>query len=167
MKTSTLILSNTNPDGMIRNALKRITELENEINALRNKIPVPEQFIRIHQGQNILKISVNEILYLRSDSNYSRIYLKSGTQYLTCRTLKYWEGELPINKFTRCHRSYLVNKNELRELHRGKGDLLMSNGDVVPTSRRNQKSCTQILLEITEPARKKSKECNIRILKNR
>jgi len=64
--------------------------------------------IFIKDGNSLIKLKIDEIMFIRADDNYSKIYTTTG-DYVISTTLKLVENELPSNKFIRIHRSYLVN----------------------------------------------------------
>jgi two-component system LytT family response regulator len=54
-------------------------------------------------------VPVAQISAIFSNENYSDVQLRSGERFLTRRTLKAWEDELPPVCFRRVHRQALVN----------------------------------------------------------
>ncbi len=61
-------------------------------------------------------IKLNDICYIESESCYSKIVTaKEGTKTMT-QTLKRWEEQLPNEHFVRVHRSYIVNRNRIKEI---------------------------------------------------
>ena len=63
-------------------------------------------FVR-HNGK-MIKLLLDEILYVEAERNYCNIVTSKGRN-LVVSTLKSIETELPKGKFIRVHRSYLVN----------------------------------------------------------
>ncbi|SEW43177.1 LytR/AlgR family response regulator transcription factor [[Clostridium] fimetarium] len=53
-------------------------------------------------------LPISNIIYLKADGNYVRVYTKSD-DFLVSRNLKYWQEKLPNNHLVRIHKSYLVN----------------------------------------------------------
>jgi len=81
--------------------LQEITEFE----VLEDRI-----FVR-HNGK-MVKVMLDDILYLEADRNYCIIVCQSA-KYTLSSTLKNVADKLPILKFARVHRSYLVNISKL------------------------------------------------------
>lgn len=71
--------------------------------------------IFVKSGYELIRLSVNDICFLRSDSDYTEIHL-DGTKYLTNEPLKYWEEELKSSDFIRIHKSYIVNFARIRKV---------------------------------------------------
>ena len=67
-------------------------------------------FVR-HNGK-MIKLLLDDILYIEADRNYSILVTPKGT-YLISTTLKVLEEELNCQKFIRVHRSYMVNISKL------------------------------------------------------
>ncbi|WP_457617620.1 LytR/AlgR family response regulator transcription factor [Lutibacter sp.] len=81
----------------------------------------------VKSGGSLIKITVDEILFIQADDNYSRIFTTKKNHILTS-TLKKVNEKLPSFNFIRIHRSYIVNCqfiNEIKEgfLHIGKHKL--------------------------------------------
>ncbi|HZV71011.1 MAG TPA: LytTR family DNA-binding domain-containing protein [Saprospiraceae bacterium] len=133
-------------DFLMRSALDRIRQLEAEVKRLQQQSPAAEKFVWIYQSQKLVKIPLMDVLYIRSESNYSRIFLKSGLQYYMSKTLKTWANEISDSDFLRCHRSFLVNKNEIIEIKRNVNQIVLRNGEIIPTSRRHQKNDVNALV---------------------
>lgn len=145
MIVSRFIQSESNPDILLQSALERICQLEKEIQLLGQGASRANRTIRIHQANRIITVLASEILYIMAEDNYSRIFLKNGSQYYVSRTLKSWAIELGDADFLRCHRTYLVNRTEVVEINRRKFEIVLRNAIAVPTSRRFQKSCLATL----------------------
>lgn len=70
-------------------------------------------FVR-HQDK-MVKVQIDDILYIEAERNYARIYSKNK-EYLLVVTLKDLEEKLPINYFMRIHRSFIVNLSKIDEI---------------------------------------------------
>ncbi|MEM6317963.1 MAG: LytTR family DNA-binding domain-containing protein [Bacteroidota bacterium] len=84
-------------------------------------------------------LSINEILYLRGEVNYTRFILKTGEKLMTSKTLKEYENILTNYGYYRIHQSYLINLRHVKEYIKGEGgEVVMSNGDRLDVSRRRK-----------------------------
>ena len=99
-----------------------IEKLFTEINRSKSskiKIGIPS----IH---GIDFVNCQDIIYCQSESNYSRIYLDSGTKILATKTLKDIEAILPADLFFRIHNSYIANLSKVSSyLHNNSGGILI------------------------------------------
>jgi two-component system LytT family response regulator len=81
-------------------------------------------------------VPIGEILYCKSDSNYTHVLKKDGSSTLVSRSLKYISEMMDENTFVRIHQSYLININHIERYLKGQGgEVVMSNGKHLPVSR--------------------------------
>ena len=84
-------------------------------------------------------VRLTDILYCKSDSNYTHVILTNRKSLMVSRTLKDIEEMLPGNVFLRVHHSYTVNLDRIvRFVRQDGGYLVMENDDEVPVSRRKK-----------------------------
>jgi two-component system LytT family response regulator len=96
---------------------------------LRDKIAVADL-------EGVELIPHDEIIYCKSDGNYSTLFLAENRKLMVSKALKYFSNNLPANQFVRIHKSYLVNLKYVKKyLKVGGGELVMTNNDVLPVSR--------------------------------
>lgn len=70
-------------------------------------------------------ISINDIAYAESDSNYTILILTNNTTRTVSKSLKEVEAELGQYSFVRVHRKHLINKKYLVEYDRKKGKCIL------------------------------------------
>ena len=86
-------------------------------------------------------IPVNDIIYCKSDSNYTHLITASGQSQTISRPLKVVEKMLGDHNFLRVHQSYLVNLTHVRKYIKGQGgELKMSNGDYITVARAKKEA---------------------------
>lgn len=111
----------------------------------------------MHQGGALLKkiilktydavhlVRVQDIVYCKSDENYTTFHLTNNTTIITSRTLKEYEDLLGENGFFRVHKSYLINLSCITRFEKAEGGSLVLNNSVrVPVSSRKR----ELLLEM-------------------
>lgn len=74
------------------------------------------------------RINFNEILYVESIKDYVNIKTQAQ-EYIVLETLKSLENQLPQN-FTRVHKSFILNVNEIKSL--GSKKIILNSGHEVP-----------------------------------
>jgi len=89
----------------IKERATKIEESDVPIEVLNDRI-----FVR-HNGK-LVKLLLEDILYIEADRNYSKIVTSDGV-FLITNTLKTIENELKNSSFLRVHRSYMVNISKL------------------------------------------------------
>lgn len=70
-------------------------------------------FVRHHE--KMVKVVIQDILYIEAERNYCRIHSK-GKEYLLVMTLKDMDEKLPHQHFLRIHRSYIINISQIDEI---------------------------------------------------
>ncbi|HOY14657.1 MAG TPA: LytTR family DNA-binding domain-containing protein [Saprospiraceae bacterium] len=111
----------------------RLSFLEREIEHLKKS---KTKLLQIRERNLIRCVPIDDIILVKSSSNYSFIYLKGGKEIFTSKTLKYWQDQINEENFSRCHSSYLINRNEILEIFTKTQTLKMSNGMTAKCSRK-------------------------------
>ena len=69
----------------------------------------------VKDGSSLVKINIADILFIRADDNYSRVFTIKKN-YILSKTLKSLEAKLPSDIFMRVHRSFIVNLNTIDKI---------------------------------------------------
>ncbi len=101
-----------------------VEDKEEQVALLEDRI-----FIR-HQGQ-LVKLLLQDILYVEADRNYCNL-ITDKKQYVLATTLKEMQIKLPDALFVRVHRSFVVNISKLDVLGEGHVEIKRK---VIPLSR--------------------------------
>jgi len=99
-------------------------------------------------GSTIKPIKTSSILFITTDNPYSAIHI-SDERYLQDKSLRDFENELDPFVFLRVHRSFIVNKNFIREMvsrKNGDYDVVLENGKSIRFSRHYRKNWNLLLL---------------------
>lgn len=84
-------------------------------------------------------LNVNEIIRLKSDSNYTQFFLKDGQKILVSKTLKDFDELLSGTDFFRVHQSHLINLAYIKQYTKGKGGYVtMTDGAEIEVSVRKK-----------------------------
>lgn len=111
--------------------------LESDMNKLQSQLDTIKlsspQKTSITVNIDLMKrqLQLKEILYIKSDGDYSIIHLSNGQAPMVLMSLKKLEKQLPFDQFCRTHRSYLVNMEKVDGVKEGK--VLIAN-EVLPLS---------------------------------
>lgn len=93
-------------------------------------------------------VQTNDILFLKSDNNYSEFFLSEGQQILSSRTLKEYERLLTPSGFFRIHRSYLINISKVKGYSSVDGNFVkMGNTIEIPIGRRKLAQFRKLFLD--------------------
>ena len=104
--------------------------------------PAAPKRIKLTSNGKVEFVDANDIMRFSGAGDYVEVFLKSGRNALHSASLAALEHELSVG-FIRVHRSHIVNAACVKSLTResaGTGELQMSDGSVVPVSRRNMAS---------------------------
>jgi len=71
----------------------------------------------IKTGDRIILLRYENIAYLEAQDKYVFVFTIDGQKYLTDHSLSALSEKLP-SPFCRIHRSYIINKERIREMHR-------------------------------------------------
>jgi two-component system, LytTR family, response regulator len=83
------------------------------INSLAIENKPEESFIYVRVDRKMVKVVLDEILYIESDKDYVKIF--SGNSYiLTRQTIASIEAMLSEKQFVRIHRSYIISLSKVR-----------------------------------------------------
>ncbi|GAA4455315.1 LytTR family DNA-binding domain-containing protein [Nibrella saemangeumensis] len=97
-----------------------------------SKIAVPFQ-------TGVVFVELKELVYCEADSNYTKLFLSNGKNYLLSKTLREVQEVLEERNFLRVHRQYLINLDHIKMYHKGDGSYLVMTGDVSIPVAKNQK----------------------------
>ena len=113
------------------------------------KLTAPKRRIAIPQERQILMIPVNEILYIKADINYCKIFMPDKKNILVSKTLKNFEQQLINNpEFYRIHQSYLINLNYIQKVIKTKLlQVEMSNGEILSISKSKRTEFLNLILK--------------------
>ena len=95
-----------------------------------------ETKIAVPDGNNLLMISPQEIIYLKADNSYTELYFLDGKKTVTSRFLKNFEESLRVYpQFFRCHKSYIINTDYIKSYSRKEGGTIILNNNIeIPVS---------------------------------
>jgi two-component system LytT family response regulator len=130
-------------------------DLKEALDRVEKKLATPGNRMALQQlgqqfGQSFTKITIpslngfefvefEEIQYLQSESNYTRLALKSGRSILATRILGDFEDLLVPYGFFRVHKSFIVNLSHVQRYIRGEGGIVvMQDGTEIDVSRRRK-----------------------------
>lgn len=75
--------------------------------------PAESGFMFLKENKKMVKVYFNDILYVQSLKDYSRIFTENQ-RIVTAKNLLYFENRLPQNQFARIHKSYLVALSKVK-----------------------------------------------------
>ncbi|SNR15627.1 LytR/AlgR family response regulator transcription factor [Tenacibaculum jejuense] len=93
--------------------------------------------IVLKTADTVFAIHEDDILYCKSEGNYTTFYTSITDKIIITKSAKKVEELLSEQKFVRCHQSYLVNKKHVIKYSK-KGFLVLNNEIKIPVSSRRK-----------------------------
>ena len=93
-------------------------------------------------------IETKKIRYFKAQGSYTEVYLKSGKSNLIISNLGTIQQKLCNKTFLRCHHSYILNINEIKEIDEDFTRFVLKSGSTVPISKRKRNKTKKVLSQI-------------------
>jgi len=75
--------------------------------------PNPEAFVYLKVDKDMMKVFVNQIIYIESWKDYVKLWMADNKYILVKQTISAMENLLSEHKFLRIHRSYMVSLDKV------------------------------------------------------
>jgi two-component system response regulator LytT len=102
---------------------ERLAQVVRRLGGARREPPAPVEKIPVVSGGETVLLDWDSVHYVRADGDYSRVHTYDRS-YLCTQSLRQLEGALPAARFSRIHRSYLVNLAKVAAVKRASPDRL-------------------------------------------
>lgn len=93
---------------------------------------LPRKEIFIKSGYEHIRIAVEDIIYIKSDADYTEIFVP-GKKHLSSEPLHHWLETLDDSQFVRIHKSYIINASKIEKVAGNRA--FLSEDVVVPIGR--------------------------------
>lgn len=77
-----------------------------------------DRFIYVKSEYKLLRICLDDILYIEGLKDYVQIYLENGEKIMSLISMKMLSDYLPAPEFMRTHRSYIVHMSKIKMIDR-------------------------------------------------
>lgn len=132
-------------DDEFKQAVQKSVDNYEKENDLEKLVEISSDYFRgVEKKRVILKTSdtvyaiyEDDIIYCRSDGNYTTFYTQQLEKIVVSKPLKQVEEILSENSFIRCHQSYIVNKKHVLKYNK-QGVLIVHLDFKVPVSSRRK-----------------------------
>lgn len=85
---------------------------------MKQEIYRQDRFMFVKSDYKLVRVSLDDILYIEGLKDYVRFSLKGGEKVMSLMSMKKIEEYLPKPEFLRTHRSYIVHMTEARVVDR-------------------------------------------------
>jgi two-component system LytT family response regulator len=96
------------------------------------KLDISNDHLFIKSEYKLVRINLNDILYIEGMKEYVRIHLTGQKPIMTLLSMKSVEAKLPSGKFMRVHRSYIVNLEKITTVERFR--IVFEGKELIPVS---------------------------------
>ena len=95
--------------------------------------------VRVTVEDKVIILDMDEIIFIETTQvrHQLRLYTKRRVLEFNCE-LKNMEEQLD-ERFIRCHKSFIINKDKVKEIDKKENTITMSNGSVCPVSKTGKK----------------------------
>jgi two-component system, LytTR family, response regulator len=101
--------------------------------------------IAVPSSEGVFFFTLDEILRLEADKNYTSIHLIGKRPFLSSKTLKHFDEMLNEFNFIRTHKSHLVNPRYIKQVTHNNQYVLLADGTRIEISRRKKEAVQQYL----------------------
>jgi DNA-binding LytR/AlgR family response regulator len=106
-----------------------------ELKSSKQSIATPPEYIMLKVDKKLVRIKVDDIIYVQSDWNYVHVYT-TQKKYMILSTMKGIVNELAPYDFVRIHKSYLINLTHFESIE---GNLVQLHAvEKLPVSRNHR-----------------------------
>ena len=86
--------------------------------AQKQELYARDRFMFVKSDYKLIRVSLDDILYIEGLKDYVRFYLQDGTRIMSLMNMKKIEDYMPRPEFLRTHRSYIVHMPKIRLIDR-------------------------------------------------
>jgi len=95
-------------------------ELKTKPGNIEQEEEVDKEYIFVKSEHNVLKLQLDNILFIEGYKDYLKIHTTDGKLVLTLKSMKSMEDILPKKRFFRVHKSFIVSLNKLDSFRNGR-----------------------------------------------
>ncbi|MBO9616539.1 MAG: response regulator transcription factor [Dyadobacter sp.] len=106
-----------------------------------NENGINEQFIYLKSDKKMIKVFLNEILYIESLKDYVKVKTVSG-DVVSYQRISYLEEKLPDRRFLRIHRAYIIATDKIRSFNTS---VIEVGGQELPIGRQYKADVMKVL----------------------
>jgi len=137
-----------------KEAITKVINIDYNKKQLKDSLEVTKENYQNNKPKRVVLKTMNtyhilnedEILYCKSDNNYTYFFTDKGEKILISKTLKKSIEMLSKDLFIHCHQSYLVNSNYIKKYLK-EGFLILKDGTKIPISFRKKNSFLDAFLK--------------------
>ena len=102
-----------------------------------------EKRLILKNSDAVFVVAINDILFAKSDNNYTTFYLKNDKTILVSGSLKSYEEKLKTQTFFRVHQSYLIQLQYVSSFHKKTENVLLYDQHTIPVAQSRKQELLQ------------------------
>ncbi len=126
-------------------AVSKVQSKGKAISSGDSKKKASQNEVFIKSGYDHIKIIISEIEYIKSDADYTEIFV-NGKKHISTESLRFWLEYLAENRFVRIHKSYVVNTAWIKKV--SGNQIFMTSEEVLPIGRAYKDQFSERFLKI-------------------
>lgn len=136
------------PFGFIRKKsfLSDVSILKEYLNKYKNE--QVQDLLIIQQSNDVINITINEIVYISSERKSQRIHLNDGETIEITSTLQQLDSQLNTKGFFQIHQKHLVNLSYIKRIKNN--TIILKNDTTLPISRRRLNDVKNAFLHLMQ-----------------
>lgn len=110
-------------------------------------VSADKDYVYVKSDYKLVQIPLSQILYIEGLKDYIKIHLDGEQKsIISLLSMKIMEEKLPADRFIRVHRSFIVQKNKIKIIDRGR---IVFNKDYVPISESYKQELLSYINELS------------------
>jgi two-component system, LytTR family, response regulator LytT len=102
-------------------AVQKVQKLIKLEKGVPDRVNVNDEFLFLKSDYKIKRINFNDILYIEGLKDYVKVHTQNSIKpIMSLTTMKLLESKLPVLKFMRVHRSFIVNLEKVDTIERSR-----------------------------------------------
>jgi two-component system LytT family response regulator len=93
-------------------------------------------------------VDIKDILYAKSDNNYTSFLLVDGKSILVSKPLKSFDEKLKEHRFFRVHQSFLINLNYITSFNKRSDEVVLNGNHDIPVAQSRKKNLLNYIDEL-------------------
>ncbi|MGJ8659566.1 MAG: LytR/AlgR family response regulator transcription factor [Cellulophaga fucicola] len=126
------------------------TNHESQLSTLMYNLSHKDQSKKIvlKNADTIHVIGIKDILFAKSDNNYTSFLLTNNKSILVSKPLKSFDEKLSNHNFFRVHQSYLINLNYISSYDKRNEEVVLNEKHAIPVAQSRKKSLLTYIDEL-------------------
>ncbi|MEW7278081.1 LytTR family DNA-binding domain-containing protein [Aquimarina sp. 2201CG1-2-11] len=126
------------------------TQYQKQLQTLFHNFSSKEKLKKLvlKNAETIHIINIKDIIYAKSDNNYTTFLLTNKKKIVVSKPLKSFDDKLRTYSFLRTHQSFLINMSHISSFDRRKDEVILKEEYIIPVAQSRRKKLIEYLDEL-------------------